>query len=178
MSAAARAKTSAEKHKMPAKRETFTAAKRQRFLDAIRDGKNRQQAAALVGLTGSRVRKVSREGSAAYDPVFADLYAEALEDGNAHTAEILAEEGLRRQLGSDPASKSDRGLHNERIFRDPDYRAAHRQAPSVSVTTEMEVTHVHIALEQLRGQLAEVVDLDAARATVSRAASAGRTLTG
>lgn len=142
----------------------LTPAKRRVFLDMIRQGKNRQEAAVAVGETGSRLRTMLREGSSTYDASLAVEYEQAVEEGRQAIVDMLAAEGLRRQLGKDPSLMSDRGLHNERIFRDPDYRAAHRQAPTVSVTTEMEVTHVHIegAADGLRAKLAPVIDLRAA----------------
>lgn len=104
----------------------ITPARKQQFLEHVRQGMNRKDAAAQVGETGTKFRAMVREGCSVYDPVFAAAYAEALEEGRELVAESLAAEGLRRQL-DDPELKSDRGLHNERIFRDPAYRAAHRQ---------------------------------------------------
>lgn len=131
-----------------------TVAQRNAFLELIRDGKPRNIAAAEVGTTGSRFRAMCREGAATYDPAFADAYADACAAGERGLIDKLDELALQRL--ADPATASDRALHNERIFRDPDYRAAHRQqGASVSVTTEMEVTNVHIAIEGARDRLVQ-----------------------
>ena len=136
---------------------------REDFLELIRSGFRRDEAAKAVGSTGSRFRRMCRVEAATYDRDFHAAYAEALEQQESAIIEKLDDLALERIADTDTAS--DRALHNERIYRNPEYRAAHRQGPSVSVTTEMEVTHVHIDGEvaALRQQLAEVIDLDARR---------------
>lgn len=156
----------------PARRDQLTPAKRAKFLELTRQGKNRAEAAAAIGTTGTKIRPLLREGSLLYDGDFHAAYQEAAAEYAETRAAELDKIALDRIKNPDLCS--DRALHNERIYRNPDYRAAHRQTgATVNVTTEMEVTHVHIegAAERLRGRLAEVVSIDAAR-VASRAVEA------
>lgn len=95
-----------------------------KFLELIRAGKTRQQAAQELGTTGSRFRALVRVDAPHYDETFAAEYAAALQVGRAALNEELDIEALSICFDRDNPSQA-RALHNERIYRNPDYRAAH-----------------------------------------------------
>jgi len=137
--------------------------KRKRYLEGIERGLNPKEAAELVGLTATRFKSLAHN-----DEAFREARDLALEQRRSETVEKARTEMIDRQLSDDVTLKSDRGLHNLLMFIDPEYRAAHRQSgTNVSVTTEMEVTNVHIAVEAARDRLvqklAPVLELAAAR---------------
>lgn len=159
------------KGKRPAHRPASTAkpkaltipkAKRARYLELVAAGTHPGEAARKVdpSYTGRLFRSL-----AANDEAFREARDAALAERANDVIDAARLELIGRQLGATPETKTDRGLHNLMVWIDPEYRAAHRQGASVSVTTEMEVTHVHIAgkANELRRHLAEVVDIDVAR---------------
>ncbi len=161
------------KGKRPAHRPASTAkpkaltipkAKRALYLELVADGIHPGEAARKCGpnYTGRLFKSLAHN-----DPQFAAAREAALAAREDGLVEKGREEMVSRQLGDDASLKTDRGLHNLMILIDPDYRAAHRQGAQVSVTTEMEVTNVHIAIEgaqeRLVQKLAPVLELAAAR---------------
>lgn len=82
----------------------ISAEQRAEFLELIRDGHNRADAANQLGLTGSAFRRLCRR-----DEVFAKAYEEAFAQGREATTDRVRKEYVRRAL--DPESKSDRLLH-------------------------------------------------------------------
>lgn len=160
------------KGKRPAHRPASTAkpraltipkAKKTLYLELVSGGMHPGEAARQVDpdYTGRLFKSLAH-----HDESFAAARDAALRERRHELVDKARHELEARQLGTDAALKTDRGLHNLMILIDADYRAAHRQnGPTVNVTTEMEVTHVHIAgkADELRQNLAEVVDIDAAR---------------
>jgi hypothetical protein len=142
---------------------TISKAKRDKWLALVADGTHPGDAARQIDptYTGRLFKSLAH-----HDAKFAAAREAALGERRHELVDKARNELETRQLGDDVTLKSDRGLHNLMILIDADYRAAHRQnGPTVNVTTEMEVTHVHIAgkADELRRHLAEVVDIDAAR---------------
>lgn len=144
---------------------TISKAKREKYLELLASGVPSHEAARKVdpSYTGRLFRSLAR-----HDEKFHDLREAALAERRQDLIDKSRDEMVNRQLGNDPTLKSDRGLHNLLVFIDPEYRAAHRQGASVSVTTEMEVTNVHIAIEgaqeRLVQKLAPVLELVPTRA--------------
>jgi hypothetical protein len=91
-------------------------AKRDRFLELIREGKLRPAAAAEVGETGTRFRSLCR-----HSPAFAEQYQQAVTAGRPALVESLRGELLRRAL-DDPSRMGDRALHQALILYDDEYR--------------------------------------------------------
>lgn len=99
--------------------QRLTKRQRDEFLEHVRDGKNRKEAAALVGSTGTVFRALCE-----HDPRFDGDYKQALAAGQSEIGENLLAESVRRCF--DPERMTDRGLHNALIYFHAGYRAAHK----------------------------------------------------
>ena len=87
------------------------------FLELIRLGHNRPEAARMVGHTGTLFRALCKA-----DTTFGAQYEEAYEEGREAHKERVVGEYQRRAL--DPEAKSDRLLYMERLHVDPDFHRA------------------------------------------------------
>lgn len=104
----------------PTRAERLTVAQRTRFLDLIRDGDNRPDAAKKVDSTSRVFRALCRT-----DEKFAAAYDEAVEQGREHLRDEIRVEYRRRAL--DPAAASDRLLHNLAVAHLPEFETFRRQ---------------------------------------------------
>lgn len=71
-----------------------TPEQREAFLEHVRDGKNRQQAAEEIGLTGTKFRNLSKR-----DGTFDRLYKEALVEGRGELSERLERCAVELAMG-------------------------------------------------------------------------------
>lgn len=115
---------------LPAPRKRITDEQKQQFLELISTGKTRPTAAREVGLTGSRFRTLCNPLAPSYDPEFAQAYALALEQSHAGIVDELRDEYLHCAFDRDNPHQQ-RAIHNNLVFYDPEYRAAHQQRMAV-----------------------------------------------
>ena len=112
------------KAKLPVVR--ITRAQKARFLELIAEGNTRQAAAAAVKVTGTKLRALCNPLAVNYDAAFATAYQAAVDAGNGPIVEALHEAALVAAL--DPSHLSfNRANHNQLLYRDPVYRAAHQR---------------------------------------------------
>lgn len=98
--------------------QRLTKAQRARFLDAIREGLNPQQAAELAQATPRAFRALRR-----FDPRFEADYEQARLEGRGPIVERLRATLLARAF--DPEEASTRPLHMALVLYDDEYRRAH-----------------------------------------------------
>lgn len=101
------------------------------FLQAIRIGLNRQEAAKTLGFKGRHFRAICSPGSPFYDEDFARSYGEAIGslEHAQHRLERLREEGFRRAMVD-----SDRLLEKFLQVYDPDWQVLRQKEVNVNVS--------------------------------------------
>lgn len=133
----------------------ITHAQRQQYLNLIADGISSGEAARTVkeGYTGRLFRSLRLN-----DQAFGDAYAEAIAEAGPEMQAELDDIAMKRIR--DPDRCSDRALHNERIYRNPNYRDAHNRQRLEMTGADggpVEVANVEGAAERLRARLAPVL---------------------
>jgi hypothetical protein len=122
--------------------KAITKQQREEFLRHVREGMNRAQAAAQVGVTGSRFRSLCLR-----DEQFAALFEEASAEGRDNFLDDLREQWRRR------AEVSDRLLTLRLITYLPEV-AWKRNAGRAATTEEAVKQHIDVAIESVLDELA------------------------
>jgi hypothetical protein len=108
----------------------ITEAEKVEFLQYIRQGFNRQEAAGALGYRGRVWRSLTSPKSRHYDEEFANAYAEAIgsPESKLHFLERLREEGFRRAMVD-----SDRLLEKLLLVHDPDWQVLRQKDVNVNI---------------------------------------------
>lgn len=113
----------------------ITEAEKVEFLQNIRIGLNRQEAAKALGYHGKHFRSLTSPKSPFYDEEFARTYGEAIGslEHEQYRLERLREEGFRRAM-----TDSDRLLEKHLMVYDPNWAVLRQKDYSVNVTAIIE----------------------------------------
>lgn len=156
-------------HRIPKRSpKNITAAEKVEFLQHIRSGLNRQEAAKLLGYTGRHFRAVCSPSSPFYDEQFASKYGEAKgslehEEGR---LERLQAEAHRRAMGG-----SDRLLEKLLMVYWPEWREAQSsqtQNVNVNVRQLLRVQLRSLPTDQLKQLLDALDDHEVIDATLTQ----------
>ncbi len=122
------------------------------FIQAIREGQNRQQAAEQLDSTGTQFRRLCNPSSVHFDPAFAEAYTQAI------TSETHEQGRLEeiRDLVWDRARKGDtKMIEKLALIYDPDWSSLRHQNFNVNVQMVARMLP-HISTAELERALAEL----------------------
>jgi hypothetical protein len=136
----------------------ITEAEKAQFLQLVRQGHDRQEAAKILGYKARPWRAVCSPSSPHYDEDFANAYAEAIGSPEAklYFIERLREETLRRAL-----TDSDRLLEKLMLVHDPDWVPLRQKDVNVNIHAYIQ-QHFKDLPTDLLEQLLAALDREAA----------------
>jgi hypothetical protein len=135
----------------------ITEAEKTQFLQLVRQGHNRQEAAKIIGYKARPWRAVCSPSSPFYDEDFANGYAEAIGSPEAklYFVERLREETMRRAL-----LDSDRLLEKLMLVHDPDWIPLRQKDVNVNIHAYIQQHFKDLPTELLE-QLLTALDAEA-----------------